>query len=202
MALPATPACAARPCLPVAAAVGRIHGGPGPVCLIALILPWEIRSSRTHVPLAYHTQAYIWHLIVLPIVSDRCGGAMDASAMETPAAALFAPSIPNQSSAEASASGPRAPRARDGGNGGPPLVSATLAARAVTQLREMRVRHFDLQLAALPRELDGMTITQVTDLHIGRFLHADRLPQIVEKVNALESDFLVFTGDLIDLSHG
>jgi hypothetical protein len=82
----------------------------------------------------------------------------------------------------------------------PPLLSIALATRTVYQLREMRVRQFELRLPSLPRELDGMTITQVTDLHIGRFMHAGRLPRIVEMVNGLESDFVVFTGDLIDLS--
>jgi len=168
--------------------------------LIALILPWEIRSSRTHVPLAYHTQAYIWHLIVLPMVLVAVVGRWMIRRWRRQRAIFSAP-VSNKSSSEAAPAGPsRRQMLATAAMALPPLASATLAARAVTQLREMRVRHFDLRLSALPRELDGMTITQVTDLHIGRFLHADRLPQIVEKVNSLESDFLVFTGDLIDLS--
>jgi predicted MPP superfamily phosphohydrolase len=67
-------------------------------------------------------------------------------------------------------------------------------------LNEMRIRRFTLRLPTLPREFDGMTIAQVSDLHIGRFLHPDRLPQIREQVNALDADFIAFTGDLIDLS--
>jgi amino acid transporter len=36
--------------------------------LVALVLPWEIRRSRSFIPMTWHTQAYIWHMIVLPVL--------------------------------------------------------------------------------------------------------------------------------------
>jgi hypothetical protein len=179
--------------------------------LAALFLPSQIRSSRTVIPLAYHTQAYIWHLIVLPIILLALAGRWifkrrrQRRLAKTPAPAIANPSgifprNPGHPAADTFADSTRSlgisrrQVLAAAAIAAPPLISATIAARAVSQLRAMRVRHFDLSLAKLPPALDGMTITQVTDLHIGRFLHADRLPQIVEMVNALESDFVVFTG--------
>jgi hypothetical protein len=45
-----------------------------------------------------------------------------------------------------------------------------------------------------------MTIAHVSDTHIGKFLHPERLPDIANAVNRLDADFIVFTGDLIDVA--
>lgn len=63
-----------------------------------------------------------------------------------------------------------------------------------------RLRHFDVSIPQLPPALDGMTIAHISDTHIGKFLHHDRLPAIAQAVNQLGADFVVFTGDLIDLT--
>jgi predicted MPP superfamily phosphohydrolase len=82
----------------------------------------------------------------------------------------------------------------------PPLLTFTAAGRAMRQVQHFRVNRIELPLASLPRELDGMTIAQVSDLHLGRFTRAGMLPAIVEATNALRADLVVLTGDLIDLT--
>lgn len=178
--------------------------------LIALLLPRSIRQSRSPIPMMYHTQAYIWHMIVLPAVALVWGIAWVISGWKNRRRARFASpaligatvsdpqDIQSQSTHRAHLS--RRQLLAAAACAAPPLIATAVGGQATHQLGELRVRHFELHLPMLPLEFDGATITQVTDLHIGRFLHEDRLPQIIERANALESDFVVFTGDLIDLS--
>ncbi len=68
----------------------------------------------------------------------------------------------------------------------------------------LRERH-DLQLTELtvtvpdlPPDLEGLTIVQLTDLHVGIFTGPDELARVVERANALRGDLVVLTGDLVD----
>ncbi|MEA2708511.1 MAG: uncharacterized protein QOF78_1112 [Phycisphaerales bacterium] len=82
----------------------------------------------------------------------------------------------------------------------PPLVSVGAVALAMRQVSHFRINRIELSLAALPAELDGMTIAHVSDLHVGRFTRAHMLPAIADATNALKADLVLFTGDLIDLA--
>src|SRR6185369_17962063 len=66
----------------------------------------------------------------------------------------------------------------------PPLITAGAVARAMSQLGDFRVRRFELPFASLPAALDGMTIAQVSDVHVGRFTRANMLPKIADATNA------------------
>ena len=53
----------------------------------------------------------------------------------------------------------------------------------------------------VPREmtaLHGVTIAQVSDVHIGSYMGAERLDEISEVMNATGADFHIITGDLLD----
>lgn len=80
----------------------------------------------------------------------------------------------------------------------PPLITGTGVARALTQLDDFRIRRMEVPLAALPRELDGLTIAHITDVHVGRYTHGPVLKKIAERTNDLRADLIVLTGDLID----
>lgn len=60
------------------------------------------------------------------------------------------------------------------------------------------VRHVDIRLADLPAALEGFTIAQITDIHVGPTIKGDFVQRIVERVNALEADMVAITGDLVD----
>ncbi len=47
---------------------------------------------------------------------------------------------------------------------------------------------------------NGLTIVQLTDVHIGRTLKRDFLKGVVSKTNAMQPDIVVITGDLYDMS--
>ena len=52
----------------------------------------------------------------------------------------------------------------------------------------------------LPRSLEGLTIVQLTDLHVGPYIRRKELKYWVSLVNQLRPDLVVLTGDLIDRS--
>jgi predicted MPP superfamily phosphohydrolase len=89
----------------------------------------------------------------------------------------------------------------------PPLFTLTLSGIAMSQLNHFRVRRFIIPIPDLPRELNGTTIAQVSDMHVGRFTSGRVLEKMVDAVNGMHADLLLLTGDLIndalaDLDHG
>ena len=80
----------------------------------------------------------------------------------------------------------------------PPLVTVMGSAWAVPQVTRFRVRRLTVPLASLPRDLDGMTIAQVADVHVGDFTNGPTLRDIVETTNALKPDLVLMTGDLLN----
>jgi predicted MPP superfamily phosphohydrolase len=57
-------------------------------------------------------------------------------------------------------------------------------------------------LPRLPAEFDGYRIVQVSDIHIGDWMNADRLVQVVHQVNAQSADLIAITGDFISRRPG
>jgi hypothetical protein len=84
----------------------------------------------------------------------------------------------------------------------PPLLAGGGAAWAMGQIGRLRVRHIVVPLKALPAGLDGMTIAHVGDTHVGRFSTEWMLRETVRITRSLDADLMLFTGDLIDISHG
>lgn len=79
------------------------------------------------------------------------------------------------------------------------LGGATVASRA--QEGNLLVRRLSLAAPWLPDRLDGLTLTHVSDLHVGRHYRPWMLQRLVDAVNALDSDLIVVTGDIVDLSN-
>jgi uncharacterized protein len=80
----------------------------------------------------------------------------------------------------------------------PPVFTFGLTGIAMAQLNNVGVRHFVLPIVDLPAELDGMTIAQVSDMHVGRFTKGDVLEKTVRLVNEMQADLVLLTGDLIN----
>ena len=55
-----------------------------------------------------------------------------------------------------------------------------------------------VNLAGLPREIDGLRIAHLSDLHVGLWTSADDVAQTLELTRSLSPDLVVMTGDLID----
>lgn len=56
----------------------------------------------------------------------------------------------------------------------------------------------EVKIPRLPPSLEGLTVVQLSDVHIGPVLGAPWLAPIVDKVNGLKPDLVVITGDLVD----
>jgi len=64
--------------------------------------------------------------------------------------------------------------------------------------RTARVKEVDVPITGLPAALQGFTIAQISDLHVGPTIRDRYIQRIVDRVNALEADAVAITGDLVD----
>jgi predicted MPP superfamily phosphohydrolase len=64
--------------------------------------------------------------------------------------------------------------------------------------RPPRVRELNIPIADLPAALEGFSIVQITDLHVGPTIRDRFVRRVVERVNALQPDLIAVTGDVID----
>ncbi len=75
----------------------------------------------------------------------------------------------------------------------------SLVAQGVAQaLIRPRVREVGITLGRLPTSLDGFSIAQISDLHIGKTIGEDFVRAVVEETNSAKVDLIVITGDLVD----
>ena len=87
----------------------------------------------------------------------------------------------------------------------PWLRAAVLAATAAGGLwslynawRMPALREVEVALPGLPRELDGFTVVQLSDLHLGVTVPLAKFARIVAQVSSLQPDLVVLTGDILD----
>lgn len=64
--------------------------------------------------------------------------------------------------------------------------------------RRARVVHVDVPIRDLPDGLQGFTIAQISDVHVGPTIKQGYLSAIVDATNALHPDLVALTGDLVD----
>jgi predicted MPP superfamily phosphohydrolase len=78
-------------------------------------------------------------------------------------------------------------------------ITAALGIAAVRSgLSRVALREVEVRLARLPAALDGTTIVQMTDIHVGPTIRRDFVEQIVATANAANPDVIAITGDLVD----
>lgn len=81
------------------------------------------------------------------------------------------------------------------------MLATSLAAAAAGMARALavpEVRRIDVTVTGLPKDLDGLKIAHLSDLHIGSTFTGAWLEEVVRRTNALEPDFTLITGDLAD----
>ncbi len=62
-----------------------------------------------------------------------------------------------------------------------------------------KVEEYRIEFSELPESFDNYRIVHLSDLHLGSFkLHKSKIAEVVEIVNSLEADLIVFTGDLVN----
>lgn len=65
----------------------------------------------------------------------------------------------------------------------------------IVNMREYRIIN-----KKLPNEFNGLKVVQISDLHYGTTFFINDLKKIVNKINEVKPDIVVFTGDLVDKS--
>jgi uncharacterized protein len=80
-----------------------------------------------------------------------------------------------------------------------PLVAAVYGYTA--ERFNYQVRRVDIPIANLPPQLDGLKITQVSDIHIGDFMPRAEVRRAIDIANELGGDVVFVTGDLITGPH-
>jgi len=66
---------------------------------------------------------------------------------------------------------------------------------------DLRVREIDVPLGGLPPDLQGLSILQLSDIHLSAFLSEAELTRVVDAALEFKPNLTVITGDLISGSH-
>lgn len=67
--------------------------------------------------------------------------------------------------------------------------------------KKTTITKFEIANAQIPKSFDGYRIVQISDLHLGTFgNNTTFVTKVVEKINQLHPDIIVFTGDLVNSS--
>ncbi len=79
------------------------------------------------------------------------------------------------------------------------FVTGGLTLAAVRSgLARVALRDVNVRLGRLPKSLDGTTIVQLTDVHVGPTIGREFIEEIVAQTNAVNPDVIAITGDLVD----
>jgi predicted MPP superfamily phosphohydrolase len=78
------------------------------------------------------------------------------------------------------------------------LAAAATVVGFLNARRTAAVVEVSVPIANLPPQLEGFSIVQISDIHVGPTIKRDYLQAIVDKVNALDPDVVAVTGDLVD----
>lgn len=76
------------------------------------------------------------------------------------------------------------------------VPAATLAAGVITR-KNFRTNEVSISFPNLPKDLDGLRLLQISDIHMGPFFSANDLRRVVDASNELRPDLAFITGDLI-----
>jgi predicted MPP superfamily phosphohydrolase len=162
---------------------------------LLFIIFGRVASSRTDefLPRSLLSAVFVWHFIVLP------AAAVIVIAARFTLPRKHAAPVVADSAATPPVPGPnRRDFLRSLAIAAPPVATVLTTGVAMSQQQEFRIRSFDLPLRQLPSDLDGLTIAQVSDIHVGRFTEEPVVTKIVEATNALRADLVLLTGDLIN----
>lgn len=89
------------------------------------------------------------------------------------------------------------------GAGAGVIVSLMFLWGATINRFNLQVNEVSVEVDNLPESFNGYRIAQISDLHVGTYgTDTDFLEKLVKKVNDLEPDLIVFTGDIVNQHSG
>lgn len=77
------------------------------------------------------------------------------------------------------------------------VLATGLSARAMYEARFVKHEKIDIKITNLQQKYK---IVQISDIHIGGLIDASFIEKIIKRVNAMNPDLVVITGDLVDIA--
>lgn len=68
------------------------------------------------------------------------------------------------------------------------------------QVFDLKVVEYEVPVPRWPKVFDGLTIVQLSDIHIGKYIHKDYLRFVVAEAKKLKPDLFVLTGDFVSFT--
>jgi len=63
--------------------------------------------------------------------------------------------------------------------------------------KDFHINEIDISIPNLPKDLEGLRLLQLSDIHIGEFFSEQDVARVVDASNGLRADLVFITGDLI-----
>jgi predicted MPP superfamily phosphohydrolase len=84
------------------------------------------------------------------------------------------------------------------------VIAALLLSAAgwVQGMRPPVVTEYEVRLAGLPVERDGMVLVAISDIHLGSLIGEAWMKRLIDRVSGLKPDAIVIVGDLVDSEVG
>jgi predicted MPP superfamily phosphohydrolase len=83
------------------------------------------------------------------------------------------------------------------------IVIFTIISLGTMTRFKVRTEKVTIQVKGLNKDLDGLTIVQISDLHMsGFYRNKDLFESLIEKVNSLKPDILINSGDFVNIGWG
>lgn len=78
-------------------------------------------------------------------------------------------------------------------------LTLTMLWGALINRKRVQVNEINIEISSLPESFDGYRVVQISDLHLGTFgSDTTFISHLVDTINALHPDIIVFTGDLVN----
>ncbi|MEE8312323.1 MAG: metallophosphoesterase [Candidatus Binatia bacterium] len=94
--------------------------------------------------------------------------------------------------------GPVAATVRAFATAGLLAIAGAMAYGYTVGQRRLWINRFTVAIPDLPADLDGLRVVQISDIHLGGFTPPNQVARYVDRVNDLDPDVVVITGDITD----
>lgn len=82
------------------------------------------------------------------------------------------------------------------------LISITFIYARIIEPNMLKVKEYKIETDKISENMHGIKIVHFSDLHYGSTITKNNIKKIINKINFLEPDIVVFTGDLIEENYG